>query len=1052
MGRIRSYSTGVQGRLVAGFNYQHKTGLIILCVLLLNAGKLLAASSEKYFPGTSAHAFVNVAPLADLTVKGVVVDEKGAPLPGATIQTADKKVATVTDASGNFSIQVPDGTTQLTVSFISYDTQQAAIAGSAPLRIQMKPSNKALNEVVVVGYGTSRKGNLTTAISSVKGESINERPTTINVVQGLAGKAPGVNVMTNSGRPGGNPAIKIRGTGSINSSTAPLYVIDGVVGADPNSIDPAIVASVDIYKDAGSTAIYGSRGANGVVVITTKQGKKNSSEISFNNTVSFGSLQREIKLLDAGGALELLKRQYEYVPGRLAPHLDPASTFARKNDLFNADGTPKYQTNWQKEATQLAVSHQHSLTFSGGKDNLTVLANIAYKDNQGIMLNSYAKQLNAYINVGWDAKPWLNIKASLNAGGYQSNNVEINTFGLNAIREMYEFMPFMPVQYADGTYSRKGDYPGLEDSENPVKLLNNVKDITGRINTLGNIVGTIHLVKHLDFTTSFSGQLNTNYENYFSGNDVFGVSQQQGGVAQRTNAINSVWSNENYFTYDNLFGKHHINAIAGASWYNYITSTTRAGAENFFDNSFQYYNLGAGTVIQVPFSSQLQNQLNSFYTRLNYDFDNKYLLGASFRADGSSKFRGSNLYGYFPAVNAGWRVSQEDFFKPLQNVISSLKLRGSFGYVGNQEIGNYPTVSLYNSSQAIFNGLKTPAVTLSTFGNPNLKWEKSQQLDLGFDASFFNGRIELTGDYYNKITKDLIYFVQQPATTGFAGAYQNLGAIRNRGMELSLNTVNFTGERFKWNTGINFSLNRSKVLDINNDVIYTFGGRIIEGGSLNEFFGYVRQGVWGTDQAAEAAKFGRKPGDLRYADLNGNGVKDAGDRTDLGNAMPKWEGNITNTFTYKNLSLFLDVQGMYGNKLLNLTRFLMTGPATNISSYQEILGAWTPVNQNSQLAQVRLPSDSFSDNEVGDSHYIENGSFLRVRNMALSYRFNSNLLKKIRFSNLTVGANVENAFLFTKYKGYDPEATSFDAALNQGVDVYQYPKPRTISLSINANF
>ncbi|NCD69737.1 SusC/RagA family TonB-linked outer membrane protein [Mucilaginibacter agri] len=988
---------------------------------------------------------------AAITVKGVVTDEKGQPLPGASIKIKNGTTGTVTDVNGAFSLSVPDASAVLQVSFTGYETREVT-ASSSQLKIQLQPGNKSLNEVVVVGYGTSKKANLITSIASVKGDAITERPTTVNVLQGLAGKAAGVNVMTNSGKPGGNPAVKIRGTGSINSSNSPLYVIDGVVGADPNSIDPNIVASVDVYKDAGSTAIYGSRGANGVIVITTKLGKKNSSDISFNNTVSFGTLQHEINLLDANGALELLKREYEYVPGRLAPHLDPTNNFARKSDLFNVDGTPKYNTDWQKEATRTAISHQHSLTFSGGKDDFTILANISYKNNEGIMLNSYAKQLNGYINIGWDVKPWLNIKASLNAGGYQSNNIEGNTLGLNAVREMYEFLPFMPVQYPDGTYSRKGDYPGEEDSENPVRLLKDVKDVTGRISTLGNFVGTFHLAKHLNFVTSFSGQLNSGYENYFSGNDVFGVSQQQGGVAQRTNTLNSVWSNEDYFSYDNLFGKHHVNAIVGASWYDYITSATKTGSENFFDNTFSYYNLGAGTVIETPSSSQIENQLNSFYTRVNYDYDGKYLFGASFRADGSSKFRGDNLYGYFPAFNAGWRVSKENFFKGLQSVISDLKIRGSYGLVGNQEIGNYPTVSLYNSTQSIFNQQKTSAVTLATFGNPDLKWEKSQQLDLGLDVSFLNGRIDFSGDYYNKITKDLIYFVQQPATSGYAGAYKNLGSIRNRGFELTLNTQNIVSKDFKWSSSINFSVNRSKVLNINHDIIYTWGGRIMEGEPLNEFYGYIRQGVWTQAQAAEAAKFGKLPGDLRYADLNNNGVKDAGDRTDLGNAMPKWEGNFTNTFTYKNLSLFLDLEAMYGNKLLNLTRFIMTGPTINVNSYAEVLNAYTPQNQNSTNAQVRLANDPYSDHEVADSHYVEDGSFLRVRNIALTYKFNKDWLKAIKMTNLSLGVNVENAFLFTKYKGYDPEATSFDASLNQGVDVYQYPKPRTISINLNANF
>jgi TonB-linked SusC/RagA family outer membrane protein len=1020
-------------------------GLIILSLAASNQTVSAAPRGDLH----AAHARKRVKLAIPIT--GTVVDEKGIALPGATVRVKNQPAETVTDVNGRFSIEVPDADAILVVSYTGYEAKEVQASQSA-LQITLAPNSNALTEVVVVGYGTSKKANLSTSISSIKGEALTERPTTINIVQGLAGKAPGVNVMTNSGKPGGNPAIKIRGTGSINSSNTPLYVIDGVVGADPSSIDPNVVASVDVFKDAGSTAIYGSRGANGVVVITTKTGRKNASDIAFNNTISFGSLQRKIPLLDAAGSLEIFKREYEYAPDRLAPHLDPANNFPRKAELFNPDGTPKYNTDWQDESTQLAVSDQHSLTFSGGKDEFTILANVSYKNNQGIMLNSYAKQLNGYINIGWDVKPWLNIKASLTAGGYQSNNVDLNTLGLNAVREMYEFLPFLPVKYADGTYSRKGDYPGAEDSENPVKLLNSVKDITGRMTTLGNFVGTFHLSKHLDFVTSFSGQLGSSYENYFSGNDVFGVSQQQGGVAQRTNTLNSVWSNEDYFSYDNTFNKHHINAVLGASWYDYITTFTRAGAENFFDNTFGYYNLGAGSVIQTPGSSQIENQLNSFYTRVNYDYDGKYLFGASFRADGSSKFRGGNLYGYFPAFNAGWRLSKEKFFQPLLSVISDVKLRGSFGFVGNQEIGNYPAISLYNSTQSVFNQQKAAAVTLGTFGNPDLKWEKSQQLDLGLDMSLLNGRINLSGDYYNKITKDLIYFVQQPATTGYGGAFKNLGSIRNRGFEFSINTNNIVNDNFKWSSDFNFSINRSKVLNINNDIIYTWGGRIMEGGPLNEYYGYVRQGVWKASEAAEAAKFDRRPGDIRYADLNNNGIKDADDRTNLGNAMPKWEANLSNTLSYKNLTFYFDLQGMYGNRLLNLTRFIMTGPTINVNSYREVLGAYTPGNQNSQNGQVRLPNDPFSDNEVADSHYIEDGSFLRLRNVALTYRFKKDLLQKIKVTNLSLGVNVENALLFTKYKGYDPETTSFDASLNQGVDVYQYPKPRTISISLNANF
>lgn len=491
-------------------------------------------------------------------VTGKIVDEKGEPLPGVSVRINKSDQGTVSDGNGNFTLNSVKETDTLNFSFIGYQNQSVAVGNQKVLMIKMQPSSgDVLKEVVVVGYGTSTKANLTTSIGSVKGAEVNERPTTLNALQGLAGKVAGVNIMENSGRPGGAPEVTIRGISSINSSLAPLYVIDGFVGADPTTIDPSIIESVDVYKDAAASAIYGSRGANGVIVITTKKGKSGASEIAFNNSVSFGSLERELPLLNASEYTEMLRRQYAYVPGRLAPNDDPNNNFARKNDLFDSNGNPLYNTDWQKAATRVSVSDNHSLTFSGGKDGLNVLANVSYRNNQGILLNSYQKQISGYINIGWDIKPWLHIQANLNSFASQGNNPETNTFGLNAVRELYEFPDIFPVTYPDGTPSRKGDYPGLEDSENPVTLLTDIKNVYGVLNTTANFVGTFHIVKHLDFNTTFSGQTGSTYTNYFAPNNLDQISEAQNGIAQRTDATSGSWTNENYFSYDNQFKNHH---------------------------------------------------------------------------------------------------------------------------------------------------------------------------------------------------------------------------------------------------------------------------------------------------------------------------------------------------------------------------------------------------------------------------------------------------------------------------------------------------------------
>lgn len=983
-------------------------------------------------------------------IAGKVFDPDGNPLQGASVKLRGSGKGTITNRDGAFTIVASSGAVLL-VSYIGYTEKEIPITDDKPLTITLEAASNTLDQIVVVGYGTSKKGNLSTAVGSVKGEELLERPTAQNLLQGMAGKIAGVNISLNSGKPGGNPAIKIRGTGSINGSNTPLYVIDGIVGADPTTIDPAIIQSVDVLKDASSAAIYGSRGANGVVVITTKNSDPNSSQIAFDNTLSFGSLPRELDLLDANESLEMFKRQYEYVPGRLAPHLDPNHAFTRKDDLFNSDGTPKYQVNWQREATRVAVSHQHALTFSGGKDNMKVLANVSYRNNQGIMLNSYYKQLNGFLNLDWDVKSWLNIKANINAGGYQSNNIDNNTLGLNPLRETLEFLPFIPVQYPDGTYSRKGDYPGAENSENPVKLLNEVKNVTGRSQSLGNLMATFHLTDQLDFNSSVSGQLSSAYTHYYGGRTVYDVGENQQGVAQRAHTDFGSWTTENYFSYNQSWNKHHLNAVAGASWYYYVTSTDQAGAEGFFDDYFEDNNLGTGTTPQIPSSGKTENQLNSYFARANYNFDDRYLLGASFRVDGSSRFGKHNKYGFFPSFSAAWRISRESFFQDMHTSIDDLKLRASYGVVGNAEIGDYVTLNRYNNGQAVFNHNYESAVTLAGLGNPDLRWEKAKQLNVGLDLSLFQGRLQLTADAYNKRNDDLLYLRKLPVTTGYTNVFDNIGSIQNRGIELGVNAITMKKGNFTWSTGYNFSLNRSKVIDINNDVIYPWFGRIIAGGPLNEFFGYERLGVWGTDEVEEAAQYGKRPGDIKYQDTNGNGAKDADDRVNLGNAMPKWEMNMTHTFSYKGFSLFVDLQGAYGNHVISLARVLMVNPGPNINSFASILDAWTPEHQNTMLGQLRVNSDGF-DNEGGDSFNVEDASFLRIRNVGFAYQFNKDWLQKIKLNNLVLGVNVENAALFTGYSGYDPEVTSFDAALNQGVDVYQYPKPRTISFSLKTNF
>ncbi|MBO9154744.1 SusC/RagA family TonB-linked outer membrane protein [Chitinophaga sp. GCM10012297] len=987
-------------------------------------------------------------PAAAQMLRGRVTDTKANPLAGVSVTVKGSQIRVASNQAGAFSIRAGPGDT-LHLSLIGYCEQDVPVEQATLLYITLLPKHSALKEVVVIGYGTSSKENLTTAVGTVKGEELNERASAMNMMQGLAGKVAGVSVMMNSGKPGGNPIVKIRGTGSINAYNGPLYVIDGIVGADPMIIDPNIVAAVDVLKDAAASAIYGSRGSNGVIVITTKKGTKNTSGISFRNTLSFGTLARKVELMDASQALEMFKREYEYLPGRTAPHLDPARQFLRKDELFNTDGTPKYNTDWQEEASRVAVSHEHSLALSAGKEGISALVNLSYNDQQGILINSYSRQVNGFINIGWDVKKWLHVQAVINSGAFKQNNVDINTFGLNAVRQIYEFLPFFPVRYADGSYSRKGDYPGAEDSENPVRLMREVKSVAGRTYTMGNLLTTIRFSDKLHLTAGLSGQTGANYNLYYSGRDIRGYSDTQQGVATRGHGNSGSWTSEDYLTWNDQFGKHKLTAVAGASWYYFANMNTEAGSEGFFDDFFSYNSLQTGLVPQRPQSGTSNTAMNSYYMRFNYDFDSRYLFGFSFRADGSSRFGANNMYGYFPSFSAAWRLSSEPFMQDVHS-ITDLKLRASYGIVGNANIGDYVTQDRIRSGQVVFDGQLEPSATLEALGNRDLKWEKAHQLNFGIDASLFDGRVQFTGDVYNRVTKDLLYYKLLPATTGYEGVYDNIGSIRNRGIELSLVTSNIRRGHFSWNTSLIYSMNRSRVLELNGDIMYPWGGRIMEGRPLNEFYGYLRLGTWGTEEAAEAAAFGKKPGDLKYADLNNNKVKDADDRTVLGNGMPDFETNMANTVTYRDFSVAIDLQAIYGHSLANFTRLIMENAAPATNSYARTLNAWTPQRQNVMNAALRLPGDGF-DSEM-DSYNIEKGTFLRVRNISFGYRVRESWLKRYHVKSAMFSVNLENYFLFTKYKGYDPEASSFDGDFNQGVDLYQYPKAKTLAFSLNVTF
>ena len=534
------------------------------------------------------------------------------------------------------------------------------------------------------------------------------------------------------------------------------------------------------------------------------------------------------------------------------------------------------------------------------------------------------------------------------------------------------------------------------------------------------------------------------------------VSENNGGFADISNSKSRRWSNEDYLTYTDKYfgGRLSSTFVLGASWYYNHSESSSSGSENFFDDSFGYHNLGAGTTYHQPTSGMEQNTMNSYYFRMNHSFLDRYLLGFTFRADGASNFGANNKYGYFPSASAAWVISEEPFFAGARKVLNNMKLRVSYGAVGNASIPNYRTISQYANGSVILNGELNPYVVLSNLGNEDLKWETSKQFNVGLDLGLYDNRLQLILEYYNKTTTDLLFQKQVPYTTGYATTWTNLGKIRNRGFEVTLSSRNIEHKDFSWSTDIVFSTNKLLVLDVGGETIDTGNNTIARAGEeWASYFVLNRIGTWGLDEVDEARRYGKKPGDIKYEDVDHNYKIDDADRKIMGNGTPKGDITMVNTFRWRGLSLMIDLNASYGFKIMGIAPTMMENRQLYGNSVKSVLNAWTPENPNSMIAALRLPSDTnFGENEK-DSRMLYKGDFLRIRNISLTYEFNSELLRKSRvIKGLSIGINVENLHVFTSYPGFDPEVGAFNTDTGQSIDFYSYPRPTTVSANLKITF
>jgi TonB-linked SusC/RagA family outer membrane protein len=1015
------------------------------------------------------------------TVSGRVTSAAdNAPLPGVSVLIKGTTSGTTTDADGRYTLNVPDvQNTILTFSFIGFTAQEIPLNNRTSLDVSMTEDVTMFDEIVVIGYGTQKRSDLTGAVGSVSEDRLRERPAT-SLNQALSGKITGVQVNTNSGRPGGKANVRIRGFSSINSSNNPLYVVDGVQLPQGNQdqfsqsidyINPNDIVSVEVLKDASSTAIYGARGANGVILITTKRGQAGEGRVTYNVDFSVPTkAPNEREVLNAKEYMMVEDLAYanmaKFDPvgwnaGKYA-NLNPA---LRRTDprIFDANGNNLYDTDWYEASTQQKLSQNHQLGFTGGNERTTYSLSLGYRDDQGLLKTSYLTRYSGRFTVDDQIKKWLKIGGTLSYNSQEENLVDINDA---VARQIVEDFPFLPVQYADGTYANNRDYPLAEGSFSSVNRLMNRDYILNTQTTLGSVYSNINIAKGLEMRTVLGVNIVTQENNEFSAST---LASNGIATASTSNKREGFWSLENYLTYNTTFNEiHALTAMLGVSWQETNFFMIDQGARNFPSNFFHFNNIGAGSDNRTVFSNASRQALNSYFGRVNYSLKGKYLLTVTGRADGSSKFGENNKFSFFPSAALAWRISDESFLAD-NSVISNLKLRTSYGLTGNSEIPAYSSLSLLSSNyRTVWGNTPVGGTGLNRLGNPDLRWEKTAQTDVGVELGLFNNRVNIEADYYYRKTTDMLLDAPVPQSTGYTTYRYNVGSMENKGIELAINAVVVQTNNVRWNSSFNISMNRNKVLSLaNSSDIFNVGGPGITnptsiiriGEPAGAFWGLVRLGVWGTDEADEAAQFRSYrnnltmlPGDIKYLDVNGDKAINDADRMIIGNGSPDGWGAFTNSVTFKNFDFTLELQYSYGNDIMDMNLHASEDRQALANSYRTVLNAWTPENQNTMIAQIRETRAGYVTNV--DSHWVQDGSFIRGRNMLLGYTFNESVLDRLTLDRLRIFASVQNFFLIVDDEVIgDPEITPIrggngDNVFSQGMKWHEYPKSKVFMVGL----
>ncbi len=983
-------------------------------------------------------------------VSGLVTDENKEPLPGVNVTVKGTTIGTITDASGKYILNnVPENST-LVFSFIGMTSQEISTEGRDMIDVVLQGEAIGLQEIVVIGYGTVKKGDLTGSVSSVSSSDFENQPV-IRMEDVLKGRASGVEILKPNGAPGSGIKIRIRGANSINGNNDPLYVIDGLVGADIASLNPNDIETISVLKDASSTAIYGSRGANGVVLITTKTGKIGDASIHFDAFYSLDNISKTYDLLNGAQYMQIVNER------NAALGVDPQFTDSEIAAVRASGGT-----DWQKEVFRTGGTQNYQLSFKGGTEKTQYYLSGTVADQEGIMINSNYKRYGLRSNINSKLSDKFNLAFTMYSTYEQARNNYNQNGRNNPAGTALIFPPNIPVwDETTNNYTISPPYGPI--AGNPVFEAKETIYDSNKFSTLSNLRLYYHVTKYI--TLSVSGGANGYfYDNPYLktaapgtpiSNTEAGHDNGNGWILQNTNSIN----------YTRLFAeKHRIDVTAVYEQQVSTARTNGAWATGFPTIALGYDNLSLGSTRQV--NSGYQNwALQSFLGRLNYAFNDKYLLTGTFRADGSSKFYGDNKYGYFPSGAFAWRLSNESFIQSM-NIFSDLKLRASYGLVGSQAINPYKTLSLLALGKFYsFNGTTSQSIGIGPgiSANPNLKWETTAQTDIGLDFGVLEGRISGTIDYYHKKTTDLLMDVSIPFYNGGGSLTQNVGSLENKGFEFLLSGVIMNRSDFRLSSNVNFSINRNKILDLGeNKEIFTDGGYsgasyaappfiLKVGEPLGQFRGLVSLGLWKSNEAAEAAEYGKVPGDSKYLDIDGNKSYGGEDMVNIGSAQPDFIWGWNTDFGYKNFDLTININGVHGNQVWNQTRWLMISMGADIKNPTsvEILNRWTPSHENTDVPGFSSSNTTYAQS----SQFIEDGSFIRLSNVTLGYSFPQSILHNV-LKEARIYVSAQNLFVITKYSGLDPQLTSTPiwSDVAQGIDNGTYPATRIFTFGLKVGF